>query len=446
MAKRSNSIGRVRSALLAATGGLVAATLIAAPVNGEEAEPKPKPTPAPTPAPTPTPSKRPTLSYFLPRTDLQATISQRLVACPKDGGDAEIETTITVTPERVADTAARVILDAGSGVFAKRTVKLELNPDQTLAAFNSTAEGQGGPVLKSIAKLAIKVAANAAGIPAAAGGQTLACTEDVNETFKALKALGDQIKTLEALILEGKGNPAATALLSDWRARRTQIRESLTLTTRKTITGNSGTFLLEAPDYSVWFTLAGGGDPRPVAEDPARFAGDHGSRLTVTADSGGAARAAGVPAVSYGTFDEPQKHLVYRLPVGAEVKVMPCKTAWNAAIGCMPLDDSSEGKAASLIGRVALMQLSDDQFLKVGKGGLFGSRTAVAKFDAQGAPSMLEYGTNPGTADAAGVLDTLGEGLDTLRDAETEALKRAIAKEEARKKLDELRGAGADDE
>lgn len=439
MAKRTNSSGRVRSALLAATGGLVAATLIAAPVNGEEQAPEPKPTP------TPTTSKRPTLSYFLPRTDLQVTISQRLVACPKDGGDAEIETTITVTPERAADTAARVILDAGSGVFAKRTVKLELNPDQTLSAFNSTAEGQGGPVLKSIAKLAFQVAASAAGMPAAAGGPTFACTAKVIDAFASISKLSEGITKLEDLIVEGKGNPAATALLSDWRARRTQIRDSLTLTTSQKVAVLSTAFELKAPDYSAWFETVPDKKWEQPKEAEARFPGAHGFQLTIAPAAGGTLRAGADPIRSYGTLDKPQTHLVYRLPVGAEVEVevVPCKTAWNTATGCTPLA-TSEGKAASLTGRVALMQLSADQFLKVGKGGLFGSRTAVAKFDAQGAPSALEYGTSPGTNDAAGVLDTLGEGLDTLRDAETEALKRAIAKEEARKKLAELRDAPAD--
>ncbi|MFM7403675.1 MAG: hypothetical protein ACKO1N_06165 [Erythrobacter sp.] len=430
MAKRTNSSGRVRSALLAATGGLVAATLIAAPVNGREQAPEPKPTP------TPTTSKRPTLSYFLPRTDLQVTISQRLVACPKDGGDAEIETTITVTPERAADTNARVILDAGSGVFAKRTVKLELNPDQTLAAFNSTAEGQGGPVLKSIAKLAFKVAASAAGMPAVAGGPIFACTAKVIDAFASISKLSEGITKLEDLIVEGKGNPAATALLSDWRARRTQIRESLTLTTSQKVAVLTTAFELKAPAYSAWFETSPDKKWEQPKEAEARFPGAQGFQLTITPAAGGTLRAGADPIRSYGTLDKPQTHLVYRLPVGAEVEVVPCKTAWDKATGCKPFGDTSEGKAASLTGRVALMQLSADQFLKVGKGGLFGSRTAVAKFDAQGAPSALEYGTSPGTADAA-------EVLDTLRDAETEALKRAIAQEEARKKLAELRDAPA---
>lgn len=419
----------VRGALLAATGGICAMTLAAAPVQAGSGDPPKK--------------AKPTLSYFLPRTDLNVTINQRLVRCPKAGGDAEVETTITVTPERVADRKALVVLDAGSGVFAKRTVKLELNPDMTLAAFNSTAEGQGGPILKSIAKLAFKVAAGVASL-AAGGAAPVTCTDEVTETFSSLSELNKQIKALETLIAEGKGNPATTALLSDWRARRTQMQQSVTLTTRARVTDVSAPVLLKAPDYARWFKPSDSTMQLSAALQPAGVPGQFGFRLSLTPDTGdGAVRKGEIKP--YGSATSPHKDLVYRLPVGASVAVQPCAGPWDKTAGCAPLTTHA-GEDASLEGRVALMQLSEDQFLPVGKGGLFGTRQAAAKFDAQGAPVMLEYGTASGAADAAGVVDTLGEGLDTLRDAETEALKRAIAKEEARKKLNELREAAADPE
>lgn len=423
--------GQCRARLLATTGGVVAMTLAAVPAHAGGA----------------TAQAKPTLSYFLPRTDLHVTTSQRLVRCPAEKRSAEVETTITVTAERAADLGARVVLDARSGVFAKRTVKLELNPDQTLSAFNSTAEGQGGPILKSIGKLAFKLGAGAFGGPATAGvdegAQPVTCTDDVIQAFNQLGTLQTQIADLEKLIAEGKGNPAATALLSDWRARRSQIREGLTLTTRTTVRDASGPHQLTAPDYTRWF--AGGGAVRLVRGSTPAVPGALGFQIRVTPDAGSIIRSAGSVSRSYGSPTSPVKDLVYRLPVGASIAVTPCASAWNDGTGCEPLTTHA-GEDASFAGRVALMHLSPDHFLSVGKGGLFGTRQAAAKFDPQGAPTMLEYGSSPGTADAAGVVDTLGEGLDTLRDAETEALKRAIAKEEARKKLNELREAAANPE
>lgn len=425
--------GQCRARLLATTGGVVAMTLAAMPAHAGGA----------------TPQAKPTLSYFLPRTDLHVTISQRLVRCPAEKRSAEVETTITVTAERAADLAARVVLDARSGVLAKRTVKLELNPDQTLSAFNSTAEGQGGPILKSVAKLALKVGIFALDGSAPPRGEderlAVACTSDVVAAFEQLRALQTQIANLEKLIAEGKGNPAATALLSDWRARRSQIRESLTLTARTTVENGKGPHQLTALKYDRWFKPDHEGVKLVAALKPTALPGAFGFQILVTPDAGSTTRPAGAASEPYGSPTSPVKDLVYRLPVGASIKVTPCASSWVGGIGCEPLNTPA-GDDASFEGRAALMHFSQDQFLSVGKGGLFGTRQAAAKFDPQGAPTMLEYGSSPGTADAAGVVDTLGEGLDTLRDAETEALKRAIAKEEARKKLNELREAAANPE
>ena len=92
-------------------------------------------------------------------------------------------------------------------------------------------------------------------------------------------------------------------------------------------------------------------------------------------------------------------------------------------------------------------QLSGLYSIRTGRGGLFGTRAATAKFDANGVPSALEYGSTSASADLAGLVDTAGEGIGTLRDAELNKLKRQIELEEARQKLDELRAAAtAEDE
>lgn len=430
-------------ALLAGAGSAIAMMLAVLPVQAKDRQGAVVPTEADKVQAT---AAKPLLAYYLPKTVLHVTISQQLTACPASGGDAEVETTITVVPERAADLAARVLLDAGSGVFAKRTVRLELNADQTLAAFNSTAEGQGGPILKSIANLAFKVAAASVG-PSSVDSPRKpdplpACSDVVEAIFKKLADLNSKINNLETSIAEGKGNPAATALLADWRARRAQFRDSLTLTKRHMITDATTAQVLASVDYGEWFYPA----PQMSLKDSlasVKVPGVHGFRLALTIDDNHPNhRTPEDKSKPYGSADKPHKHLVYRLPIGASVSVQPCASAASGA-DCTP-DTSKPGQDASLTGRVALMHLSRDQFLSVGKGGLFGTRTAVAKFDALGAPSILEYGSAPASADVAGVVDAVGQGLDTLRDAETEALKRAIAKEEARKKLNDLREAAAD--
>jgi hypothetical protein len=403
-------------------------------------------------------------NYFLPRTELTVEVSQQLTACPASGEEAGVETTITITPTRDADPEGHVLLDAGSGTWAKRTVKLEINPDGTLASFNSESEGQGGPVLKSIAKLAFDVAASGFPLHVLNGNRAtpsgaLVCNKDTQNTFDAIATLTGQIAKLEANVIASGGDAAVTVLLNDLRARRAQRRASLTLKTSiedyapllnalpATLNETTATNLFKvhvpAIDYRPWFgkTPPGGGRVPDVPTGDISFPGAYGFLVALTPDHDLYTALHAGDGTKLGKTPTP--NLVYRLAVPASVVVAPCADA--AKEKCL-VDTTDDGKLASFGGSVSMTQLSGLYSIRTGRGGLFGTRAATAKFDANGVPSALEYGSTSASADLAGLVDTAGEGIGTLRDAELSKLKRQIELEEARQKLDELRSGTAADE
>ena len=382
------------------------------------------------------PAKR-VFNYFLPRTELTIAVAQQLTACPAKGENAAVDTTITITPTRDADPAGHVRLDAGSGTLAKRTVKLELNPDGTLAAFNSESEGQGGPVLTSIAKLAFEVAK--VGILGASG--SLACTQDTLDTFAAIKKVGEQIAQLEATIIAGGGDTAATALETSLENYAPPVT-SLPATLDNAAATNLFKAYLPAIDYRPWFVTAPQGGPGSrVLWTDISFPGAYGFLVTITPDR--ALYNALHVGDGFRLDATPTPNLVYRLAVPASVVIAPCADAGEE--NC-PVDTSDEGKLASFRGNVQMTQLSGLYAIRTGRGGLFGTRAATAKFDANGVPSALEYGSTSASADLAGLVDTAREGVGTLRDTELNKLKRQIELEEARQKLGELRSAATTDD
>ena len=117
-----------------------------------------------------------------------------------------------------------------------------------------------------------------------------------------------------------------------------------------------------------------------------------------------------------------QKDLVYRVPVPGKLT--------------LTVGDRSESFA------IAVPQWAGPSYLKLGNGGMFGSREASAKFDAMGMPSELSYGSGGAATDIAGLLDTGREGVTALGSAELAGLQKDIAIEKARQELDALRAAG----
>jgi hypothetical protein len=85
--------------------------------------------------------------------------------------------------------------------------------------------------------------------------------------------------------------------------------------------------------------------------------------------------------------------------------------------------------------------------LPIGGAGLFGTREVSASFDALGRPTELSFGSDPGAAAIAGIIDAAGETATSIRTAELDAMTHAIAMEErgtssrtSRSKLERIQG------
>lgn len=382
---------------------------------------------------TPAQDKR-EFSYFLPRTTLSVEIKQQLNSCEIKDGTPNITTTITVTPIREADPDGLVRLDVGSGFLAKRTVKLELNSDGTLASFNSQSEGQGGAVLAAVAKLAIKVATGPVPLNVPPGPPV--CTDETLKAIQIIKDVGTEITKLETLIASGAGGDAQTSLLADLRTRRLKLKEQLslksTLPTSFAPSAAGRTATIKGPVLKNWFVNDVSNDfSLMVFDDPAAplayFGGD-GTTVAIEPSTN-------LPAVA-------QPNVIYRKGARGIVVVVDQKNAAcltqagvDAVITCV-----SEAEAG-VVTRAVFPQFSGLYAIRAGKGGLFGSRQATVKFDATGVPSALEYGSTGASSEIASLAGVATDGVQSLRDAPLANLNREIALAEARAKLDALRAA-----
>jgi hypothetical protein len=389
--------------------------------------------------------KKPEFSYFLPRTALTVEITQELNSCDlAPDGMPDIDTTITVTPVREADPNGLVRLDVGAGFLAKRTVKLELNSDGTLASFNSQSEGQAGAAIAAAAKLALKIATVALIAGGAESGHPT-CTSETQSVMKKKKDLADRITKLETLIEEGKGGPAQTSLLADLRARLVKRREALTMKAALAVpaapAAPGARLDLAGPSLAEWFGKeVPNGFSLVVIEDPAMpkslvlaDARPENEKIELTyLDENGNSRVKlhkdviyrkGVPGIVLAVDVRDQKCLVADTP--------------SEAIDCVRATDSGT------VIRAVFPQFSGLYSIPAGKGGLFGSRQAGIKFDANGVPVSLEYGSTSASTDLATLAGTATDGVQTLRDAPLANLERAIKLEEAKAKLKKLQAEAA---
>jgi hypothetical protein len=409
------------------------------------------------------------IGYFLPETEVDIVVSQRIASCP--GGDDKIEVVTDISIEPTPVPGPFVNVDVRSGLFAERSTKLVLRPNGTLEAFNAESHGQGGKILGAIAKTALSVASSGALFSMAEGNKyaaltammfdpdaagatetpsagPLLCKKAVSNALASIVARQAEIKTIEKRMVTDGGKPGDEELLERRRTQIAKLKEALTLTSDATIDPSGQLEKIAAVDYLEWF------EPNanlPEALKNNNVMGRSGFKIEVKADPGVRKHVGS----GDGTQIKPlARRLVYKRPVPTQILVKPCSDDklllqksgddGKRASQCAA-DSSPEAKAIYAADIVPVSQFSGFYSLRVGDGGLFGSREAGAKFDEFGTPLELEYGTSTGTDDAAGVISASGEGFLSARDSEINALERQIKVAKARKELAELR-AGVEEE
>jgi len=240
--------------------------------------------------------------------------------------------------------------------------------------------------------------------------------------------------------LAGQATSAEVQLLERRKKQRAAARDALILTSDPIVVDlNPTTDAVDiaqdvaALDHSKWFKRA---SDLIDAFDETTVVGFRGFKISVKSDRS--------PFPGDGTqlsaVRKPDARLIYRRPVYALVSAAPCDTA--VTTGCATSTDPAY-KTATVSERIPVPQFSGLYSLTTGRGSLFGTRQASAKFDDYGAPIELSYGSDSGAADIASTVAAAGEAATTLRDGELTALERQIKLEEARKKLRDLRSAPA---
>tara|TARA_B100000678_G_scaffold285032_1_gene287492 strand:- start:3751 stop:4932 length:1182 start_codon:yes stop_codon:yes gene_type:complete len=361
------------------------------------------------------------IAYYLPKLDAEIKGSFRLVSCVEQ---PEFKSEFALIQKFVPDPAALVRLDTKIGFLAKRSVKVEYYPDGTLKTFNGSWEGQGGKVVTAAAKLALAALVPPSAAASLTGPEekdlppNSTCKPEYNRLLKNLDDVGKGIETIEMRLTETKATEADLKAHTILLLKKAEILKALTVNKtwpveiENSLPGDcqSSFKLSTAPDYSQLFKSKA--DQEKASDLPAK----DGIVVKIC-------RATGARSESVGNMPEGnQKDLVYRVPVPGKLT--------------LTVGDRSESFA------IAVPQWAGPSYLKLGNGGMFGSREASAKFDAMGMPSELSYGSGGAATDIAGLLDTGREGVTALGSAELAGLQKDIAIEKARQELDALRAAG----
>lgn len=430
-------------------------------------------------------SARREFGYFLPKARVAAAVTQQIIRCPANGEPPIVETTIEIGSKTAPDPSLFVRVDTSHGFLAERSTRLELRQDGTLTGFNASNEGQGGAVIASVISLAASVAPMFVGlppapVPAVRGAvsppaprpplQGITCNAETASRIAERDRVSAEIAALRTRISAGNEPPAAGLALTGLEAELERLIGRLTLAADGARFDVARPAARQAPapapihiapiDYSPWFGArcetdpADRGLPRRCGADgragyrrpEGLFVGDRGFRASLAPNmplyrvlSQGDGSAAPeqdqrVPATPY---------LVYLRPVPAAVAVEPCKSVWTGR-DCA-IDDSPEASDATAQGTALLPQLSGFYSIRIGRGGLFGSQQAEASFDAQGAPTALEYGSSSGGAEIAAAIDAASAAAPAIRDARTTADTAQINRRKARAELTALLNPPAPD-
>jgi len=440
---KMNLTGRIAFAVLVLAPGAMAA-----PANPSARAPKVK-------------ADKYALGYFLPKTKAAASYSQRLVRCPTtDDTRILLETHAQILAKTGPDYSRLYRIDASAGVLAKRSTELLLNPDGTMKSVNATVEGQGAAVIVSTVKLAAFAASLVIGGPKARGflGKpptelATRCRPQVAALLTERGALADNVAKLEARLAASGLTAGEAAELAGSRDRLTAIDDALTLSSKPVPIDPmaDGSASADPLDYGEWFDRI---NPLDIAKLP----GDDGVLVSWRINPAAQAALTSAAYVAPGDVGQltsaPEAVIYYRRPVPVAMSMVPCTLNGNKRHNrttvqrepgraatksqtCI-VDETPEAAALTTDSSAGFLQLSGLFRLPIGRGGLFGSRTVAAEFDASGAPISLKYGTDPGAADIASAIDAAREGGTTVRDAGADALARQAAMLKSRKDIHDL--------
>ena len=396
-----------------------------------------------------------TMGYFLPKVIVGGLVTQRIEHCPSGLGDdiyPLIITTTAVKSTYVPDDYVEI--SAKSGFLAQRSVEINLRSDGTLKSINASSEGQGAEVLGAVVKVAAGIAGfSGGGLPVAASllkstGQKsiepawmlappkpkphLECESHIAKKVSELHKLRRDVDNIASDIANDRpiseraleiaeGQQARIADLEDELTQIIKVKAFAPATTRNDQALNESKIYSErlaAFLYSKWFS-----NPEANLLKQAKILGRDGFEFSISVNKTifNRMRSLGVEELP-----PTSKNIVY-------LRAIPATASLEVAD-----DESASAQAVAAEAKFDIPQFSRYFTLPAGSGGIFGTREAKVELSDSGTPTLLSYGAKGAGADIGTLTDTSLKAAEDIRDAKTEALKRAAERLQAQQDLLDL--------
>ena len=386
-------------------------------------------------------------TQYLPKAEAALLVTETLLTCPvrARAGDPAV-------PPRIRASGQIVVQYAGdrqrpfpivveTGFWSSRSMEIALTEDGRLNSVNMSTEGAGGAALGSLFRSIARLATLATGLPSSAAdaGRVEAplCLPEVAERVRLAERTRQEIIQVEHRVALAAGDEAARmrARLEGLRASLATHERALTLTSAvqldpvTRLPATSWTAFARPPPYNRWFGEAPLNLDTPTPDDRLvnewraaiatqwRLGGVYGYGIRIALPSGSANVArAGPPDAS-----EDGMEIVFVQPPPA------------VARGCWRAETSLECAANSpTFGEATLFlpQAAADQRVQL-RSGVFITRSLTANFAPHGAPLSMAFRSRSQVEQLAAATEGLADAGATLRDAETAAIQREAAQEQA---------------
>lgn len=338
--------------------------------------------------------------------------------------------------------------------MAQRSVEINLRSDGTLKSINASSEGQGAEVLGAVVKVAAGIAGfGGGGLPIGALAEKflvgkernfdfiqklpklepyLQCQADIAKKVSELQKLRNEVaklasdiandRQLEDRALEiAEGQKTRIADLEDELTQIIKVKAFSPATTRNDKALNESKIhseRLAAFLYSNWFS-----NPEANLLKQAKILGRDGFEFSISVNKTifNRMRSLGVEKLP-----PTSKNIVY-------LRAIPATASLEVAD-----DESASAQAVAAEAKFDIPQFSRYFTLPAGSGGIFGTREAKVELSDSGTPTLLSYGAKGAGADIGTLTDTSLKAAEDIRDAKTEALKRAAERLQAQQDLLDL--------
>ncbi|GAA0637316.1 hypothetical protein GCM10009424_09500 [Sphingomonas ursincola] len=376
-----------------------------------------------------------TLDYHLPEVKITFGVSYRITTCPRgDTNDLSgfaMDTVTAITPSYFRGTKIRI--NPKGNLFVDRAIKLENHENGTLKSFNGSSTGQGGKIVAAAIKAVSFVGALTVGVPPVAAGfiksssAVIKCKDEIAQLINQRNELEKELDGLRKALSSGNASESQLDRIARTEKAIDATNERLTISLKPVVwtpgTDQNLPQQLAPANLSDWFDYRDSNDLKLAFE-----AIGLGQMLQFTARANYVTKLDAAATTPRSGQQKIYRALVYREPGSVDAILEPSDPNFNPG----QLKDVEAARAfaaykeATVKKTVPAPQIGPLKIIPFDGSGIFGSRAVTATFAETGELTSIGY-TSTGGADAlAGVIDAgVAAGIEQ-RDAQTNALKRAV--------------------